>query len=433
MEKDIHIFWFRRDLRLDDNAGLFAALSAGLPVLPVFIFDTHILSRLVRREDNRVAFIRQEVEAISRGLQKRGFSLFVYHGTPAEAFLTLTSSYRVKGVYCNRDYEPYATVRDTEVEGLLRSRGIMFHTFCDHLIFEPGEVMKEDGTPYTVYTPFSKRWKRLLTAGRLERFPSEGLMDRFLKTEAFRIPTLEELGFSGSAEWAPSRKIPSGILRNYGAVRDFPGVAGTSRLGVHLRFGTVSIRKVAAMALTESEVFLGELIWRDFFASILAHFPYVAEGPFKKRYGFIAWRNKEEEFERWCQGETGYPLVDAGMRELRTTGFMHNRVRMVTASFLSKHLLVDWRWGEAWFASWLLDFDLASNNGNWQWAAGCGCDAAPYFRVFNPETQRVKFDPDGAYVRKWVPEAGSLSYAKPLVDHAFARQRALETYRKALE
>lgn len=433
MEEDIHIFWFRRDLRLDDNAGLCAALSAGLPVLPVFVFDTDLLSRLTRREDDRVAFIRQEVAGISRELELRGSSLFVYHGTPEEAFNTLTASFRVKGVYCNRDYEPYATAHDKAVEGMLTSRGILFHAFRDHLIFEPGEVMKEDGTPYTVYTPFSKRWKSLLTAGRLERFPSEGLMERFLKTGPFRIPSMEELGFSGSVVAVPSREIPLGILRNYGAVRDFPAEVGTSRLGIHLRFGTVSIRKVVAVALAESDVFLGELIWREFFASIMAQFPYVAEGPFKKKYGWIAWRNNEEEFDRWCRGETGYPLVDAGMRELRATGFMHNRVRMVTASFLSKQLLIDWRWGEAWFASWLLDFDLASNNGNWQWAAGCGCDAAPYFRVFNPATQQAKFDPAGNYVRKWVPEAGSLSYARPMVDHATARERALQTYRKALD
>ncbi len=433
MDEKINIFWFRRDLRLHDNGGLLAALSGGLPVLPVFIFDTRILGKLSEQEDERVAFIHRELAALKKQLEARGSSLFIFHGTPAGAFELLTGRYRVAAVYCNRDYEPYAVTRDGEVEKLLSQRGTVYKSFRDHLIFEPGEVVKDDGSPYTVFTPYSRKWKSLLTAERLKRFPPEELMERFFPTDPLVLPSLEELGFrEQGGHVIPSREIRAEVVRNYGTTRDYPAMEGTSRLGLHLRFGTVSTREVVSVAWRESEVFLGELIWREFFATILAHFPYVADGPFKKKYGFIPWRNNEAEFEKWCRGETGYPMVDAGMRELNETGFMHNRVRMITASFLTKHLLIDWRWGEAVFAEKLLDFELSSNNGNWQWAAGCGCDAAPYFRVFNPEIQQKKFDPKGEYVRRWVPEAGTKDYPPPVVEHAMARNRAIETYRKGL-
>ncbi len=433
METKINLFWFRRDLRLDDNPGLFAALTAGRPVLPVFVFDTAILGKLPDRDDARVRFIHQELMALKKELENAGSSLLTFYGSPMEAFAYFAHRFSPGAVYCNRDYEPYGQERDREVSASLKKQGIDFISFKDHVIFEPGEVLKDDGTPYTVFTPYSRKWKTRLTEDPPGHYPSAAGKEAFLKTSPFSFPDLPELGFTGGRRDYPSRSIDRELIGNYGQTRDFPGIAGSSRLGIHLRFGTISVRKVVEVADKYSQVFLNELIWREFFISILAHFPYVENGPFRKKYGLITWRNNEEEFGRWCRGETGYPMVDAGMRELRATGFMHNRVRMVTASFLAKHLLIDWRWGEAWFAAHLLDFELASNNGNWQWAAGCGCDAAPYFRVFNPAIQQQKFDAPGSYIRKWVPEAGTVGYARPMVDHALARERALKTYRGALE
>jgi deoxyribodipyrimidine photo-lyase len=341
--------------------------------------------------------------------------------------------YEIEAVFTNRDYEPYAIQRDMEFEVFLKEKGIGFHTYKDQVIFEHDEVLKDDGTLYTIFTPYSKKWKLKLGKSEISEFPSQQYYRGLIKTEPVSIFTLQELGFEQSKIKVPEFDISEKLIGNYANKRDLPALDATSKLGVHLRFGTISIREASRKAQQFSEVFLNELIWRNFFSTILRHFPHVEKSAFKPKYDFIEWSNNEKEFELWCRGETGYPLVDAGMRELNETGFMHNRVRMVTASFLTKHLLIDWRWGEAYFAEKLLDFDLASNNGNWQWAAGCGCDAAPYFRVFNPEAQQKKFDTKAEYILKWVPEYGTLQYPQPIVDHKFARERVLRVYKKALE
>ncbi len=419
-------------MRLHDNRGLDAALSSGFPVLPLFVFDTDILGKLRSRRDKRVLFIYRELTALRETLLRQGALFRFFHGRPADAFRELLTTFPVHAVYVNRDYEPGALQRDREVELLLRERGVVFVSFKDQVVFERGETAKEDGTPYTVYTPYRNRWRKQLSAGGLDPFPSLAKTAAFMKAPPLPMPALEELGFEDFDARFPGRKVSDTLLENYEATRDFPALEGTSHLGIHLRFGTVSIRELTRQALGHGAVFLDELIWRNFFMDILAHFPYVAEGPFKKKYAFIRWRNNEAEFSRWCNGETGFPIVDAGMRELNATGTMHNRVRMITASFLAKQLLIDWRWGEAWFADKLLDFELASNNGNWQWAAGCGCDAAPYFRVFNPLLQQQKYDPRGEYVNKWVPEAGTSRYPDPMTDLAFARDRSIKAYRLAV-
>ena len=362
-----------------------------------------------------------------------GTSLKVLHDTPENAIRKIVSDFDVKAVYANHDYEPYAVKRDGLIAGILKESGIPFHTFKDQVIFEKDEVIKSDGTPYTVFTPYSRVWKKTLTEDHLRPFPSEKLAGEFLKTEPLPLPSIDDIGFNRTEYVFTAPEINKDIISNYHRTRDIPSLKGTTRLGVHLRFGTVSIRELVRTALTLSDVWLNELIWREFFMSILWHFPHVTDNAFKKKYDNIIWRNNEDEFERWCTGRTGYPIVDAGMRELNETGFMHNRVRMITASFLTKHLLIDWRWGEAYFGEKLLDYELSSNNGNWQWAAGCGCDAAPYFRVFSPEAQTTKFDRDLLYIKKWVPESGSKEYPDAIVEHNFARERALATYRKALE
>lgn len=427
------VFWFRRDLRLCDNHALFQALNSGHPVLPVFIFDTEILGKLSSMYDVRVSFIYAEIERIKTALEKLGSSMKVFYAKPADAFRELTEQFEFQTVFANKDYEPYANERDKKVGEFLRSKNIGFKLFKDHVNFEEDEVLKDDATPYTVFTPYSKKWKQVLSDTEIPAFPSEKKTENFLKIKPFPFPVLRDFGFEKSSVEVPPPVISEEIIRNYAKTRDFPAINGTTRLGTHLRFGTVSIRELTRKALEWSETFLNELIWRNFFSTILWHFPQVVDKSFKPKYDFINWRNNEEEFKRWCNGETGYPMVDAGMRELHKTGFMHNRVRMVTASFLTKHLLIDWRWGEAYFAEKLLDYELASNNGNWQWAAGTGCDAAPYFRIFNPDNQQKKFDPKGAYIQKWVPEIGTVKYPRPMVEHKFARERALKTYKTALK
>lgn len=428
----VTIFWFRRDLRIEDNRGLYHALRSGYPVLPVFIFDTEILDRLEERTDARVTFIIAALQELNKKLNAAGSSLKIYHDTPSEAFRKITEEFEVKAVYTNTDYEPYATERDGPVGVMLNTAGIPLHSFKDQVIFEKSEVVKSDSTPYTVFTPYSRIWKKQLTARELEPLPSESLTGNFLKRAPSKIPLPEELGFVTAATLSPVPSVSEEIIRNYNLTRDIPSLEGTTRLGVHLRFGTVSVRQLVTAALALSEVWLGELIWREFFMSILWHFPHVTDNSFRKKYDAILWRNNEEEFDRWCNGMTGYPIVDAGMRELNATGYMHNRVRMITASFLTKHLLIDWRWGEAYFAGKLLDYELSSNNGNWQWAAGTGCDAAPYFRVFNPTEQTRKFDPLMRYIHRWVTELNSPSYPAPIVEHAMARQRALAIYSSGL-
>lgn len=430
---NISIYWMRRDLRLYDNAALYHALRSGNAVLPVFIFDSTLLGTLEDKADRRVEFIHTTLQHLRHQLQEMGSDLRIFYGDPQEVWQTILATYPVGQVYANHDYEPYAGKRDAAVTALLSRHNTGFFTFKDQVVFEKGEVVKENGEPYVVFTPYSRVWKAKCNDFYLKPYPAEKYYGNFLKLAAAEMPTLEEIGFSPAGKIFPERKVPHDTIRKYAETRDFPAVNGTSRLGLHLRFGTVSIRETVSMAAKLNEKFLDELIWRDFYQMILWHFPYVVNGAFKKEYNAIAWRNNEKEFERWCNGTTGYPIVDAGMRELNDTGFMHNRVRMIVASFLTKHLLIDWRWGEAWFAQKLLDFDLASNNGGWQWAAGSGVDAAPYFRVFNPYLQTEKFDPQYRYIRKWVPEAGTPAYPAPMVDHGYARQRCLETYKKALE
>jgi len=424
----VTIFWFRRDLRLKDNAGLYHALRENPQVQPIFIFDTQILEKLEEKADRRVDFIHQSLQLLKQQLEDLGSSLLVFHGNPPEIFKDINP----RAVYTNHDYEPYARERDETVKTILEAKGIPFLTFKDQVIFDRDEIVKDDNTPYTVFTPYSRKWKATLTSFHLKSYPTEKYFHRFARVEPLPCPTLEQLGFQSTGCLFPDRIVRRSIVAKYDTQRDFPSIRGTSRLSVYLRFGTVSIRKLAQLAVKTNETWLNELIWREFYQTILWHFPHAETKPFKPAYDRIEWKNDPKEFEAWCNGQTGYPFVDAGMRELNETGFMHNRVRMITASFLTKHLLVDWRWGEAYFASKLLDYDLAANNGGWQWAAGSGCDAAPYFRIFNPEAQMKKFDPLLKYVKKWIPEFETTEYPSPIVEHKFARERAIRVYKKAL-
>lgn len=430
--KKLTLFWFRRDLRLHDNAGLYRALKNEENVQPIFIFDTTILDKLEDKDDRRVSFIHHYITKLKADLEALGSTLWVFHGKPIEVYQRLISEYEITALYANRDYEPAAKERDKAVFELLAEKNIPFRAFKDQVIFEKDEVLKDNGEPYVVYTPYSRKWKEKINDFYLKPYPTEKYFEKLHKTEAAKLPSLSEMGFDEHAhDWAET-DVDLAIIRNYHNTRDIPSKRGTTRLSVHLRFGTVSIRELAQIGLKENEKWYNELIWRDFYQSILWHFPRIVNESFRPEYDRIEWRNNEREFAAWCQGKTGYPIVDAGMRELNKTGFMHNRVRMVVASFLTKHLLIDWRWGEAYFARQLIDFDLASNNGGWQWAAGCGVDAAPYFRVFNPALQTEKFDPGKLYIRKWVPEFQSNGYPKPIVDHKMARERAIATYREGL-
>jgi deoxyribodipyrimidine photo-lyase len=449
----INIFWFRRDLRLNDNAGLYHALKSGKQVLPVFIFDENILNDLEDRSDARVTFLHDTLSELKTELENLGSTLLVVYGKPMDVWQDLTKQFDIETVFTNRDYEPYALQRDADVQQFLNFKNIDFQTFKDHIVFENKEVVKDDGLPYTVFTPYSRKWLAKLESrlvvhnGQqisfyLKPYPTEKYFSAFLKTDGVTsshpvstMPTLESMNFQRSNIKIPSKTIARGVVKNYDKTRDFPALAqGTSKLGIHFRFGTISIREKALAAQGLNATFLNELIWRDFYSMILQHFPHIGEGQaFRPQYDLIQWVNDAKMFQKWCEGKTGYPLVDAGMRELNATGHMHNRVRMVVSSFLTKHLLIDWRWGEAYFAKKLLDFDFASNNGGWQWASGSGTDAAPYFRIFNPEAQLQKFDKEGAYMRRWVPEWGTPQYPRPIVDHKMAREKCLETYSKALK
>lgn len=430
--KKITIFWFRRDLRLEDNAGLYHALKNGSSVLPIFIFDQNILNKLEDKKDARVEFIHSALEQLNLQLKELGSSLKVFYSTPEKVFKELLKEYTIDTVYANHDYEPYAKERDGSVRLILEKNEVAFKTYKDQCIFEKGEVTKEDGKPYTIFTPYSKKWKAKLNDFYVKPYPNKKYFKNFIKVKPFVTPTLDGIGFQKSGLKFSSKTIRKSIITHYKEQRDFPALDGTSRLSMHLRFGTVSIRALAKQALLLNETWLNELIWRDFYMMILYHFPHVEKNSFKPTYDRIEWRNNETEFKAWCEGKTGFPIVDAGMRELNKTGFMHNRVRMIVASFLVKDLLIDWRWGEAYFAQKLLDFDLSANNGGWQWAAGSGCDAAPYFRVFNPTEQIRKFDPQYEYIKKWVPEFNTKTYPSPMVDHTMARLRVLKVYKEAL-
>lgn len=427
----VSIFWFRRDLRLEDNLALFYALQGEYPVQPIFIFDTNILSELKNPNDPRVHFIHSEIEHLQVQFLERGTTLDVRTGPPLEVWTQLLNDYQVENVWANRDYEPYARERDKVIFDLLKDQGISFKAKKDHVIFEKDEISKADGTPYTVYTPYSKRWKAQLTHEHVKEVPSQTISN-WHQTHRLAIPSLDSLGFEPSNIGLPIRTPDLKVIEQYHKTRDFPSVKGTSRLGLHLRFGTISIRQLVRDTGPLNEKFKNELIWRDFYQSILWHFPEVVNHNFNRKYDGVQWRNDVDEFQKWCEGKTGYPIVDAGMRELNETGYMHNRVRMIVASFLTKHLLVHWSWGEAYFAEKLLDYELASNNGGWQWAAGTGVDAAPYFRVFNPYLQTERFDPKKEYITKWVPEFQSNNYPAPMVDHQMARKRAIATYKEAL-
>ncbi len=427
----LSVFWMRRDLRLADNHALSQALESGNPVLVLFIFDRSILDPLPAR-DARVQFIWQELEAIKQRLNEYGSDLLVYYDQPIEAWQKLVKQYPVQAVYANRDYEPKARNRDREVYDFLKLNGIPFKGYKDQVLFEKNEVLKDNGDPYVVYTPYMKRYRSLLKEESYAVHNCDGV-GRYAELQGLKWFSLKEMGFQSFDFEYPKRSFDQEIISAYDKTRDIPSIRGTSRLSLHLRFGTISIRALARLASQTNDKYFNELIWRDFYQQVLYHFPHSAENSFRKEYDQIVWERNEKHFQAWCEGKTGYPLVDAGMRELNETGFMHNRVRMVVASFLSKHLLLDWRWGEAYFAEKLLDYDAASNVGGWQWAAGSGVDAAPYFRVFNPELQWKKFDPQSSYVKKWVKEFGTDQYPQPIVDHKFARARALERYKSVLK
>ena len=435
MSEKVNIFWFRRDLRLDDNIGLNEALNNKLEVIPLFIFDENITDEL-DKNDPRVNFIYKQLEYINSTLStKFNSKLLVLKGNPFEVIQKLITDYNIGEVFSNHDYEPYAIARDKKITEFLSSKNIQFSSFKDQVIFEKDEITKDDKTPYVVYTPYMKKWKTKLDGTNLSGFKSKDLTHNFYsKNDSYNWCTLNSLGFEKSSMEIPNYKLDEDLVEKYENERNFPSLNSTSKIGPHLRFGTVSIRQVLLFVLKcKNEVFLQELIWREFFMQILWFFPNTQTRCFKEKYENVQWLYDEESFKKWCEGKTGYPIVDAGMRELNATGFMHNRVRMITAGFLCKHLLIDWRWGEAYFAKKLFDYELSSNIGNWQWAAGTGVDSAPYFRIFNPTTQAIKFDKELKYINKWVTDLNELDYPKPIVDHKFARQRCLETYKKGLE
>ncbi|WP_294324174.1 deoxyribodipyrimidine photo-lyase [uncultured Chryseobacterium sp.] len=428
-KQKINVFWFRRDLRLEDNCGLSEALKSGLKVLPIFIYDTGILDKLENKSDKRVDYFHRALKNMHEELKKHKSGITTFQTKPVEAFKKLTKDFEISTVFCNEDYEPEAIRRDQEVADFLGKNNIELKSFKDQVIFHKDEVVKKDGKPYTVYTPYSKKWKEVLKSDKIKIYTTD--FSGFLPYKAPKYPELKDIGFKKTDIQDEKPVLKKSIIEDYGQYRDYPGLDHTTHLGVALRFGTISVRKCVQYALKNNETWLNELIWREFFMQILYHFPKVVNYPFKDKYENIKWRNDEKEFKLWCEGKTGYPIVDAGMRQLNETGFMHNRVRMVVASFLTKHLLIDWRWGEAYFAEKLLDYELSSNNGNWQWAAGCGCDAAPYFRVFNPSEQTKKFDKDQKYIKKWLSEDDLKT--EPVVEHTSARKRALDVYGKAVK
>lgn len=422
----ISYFWHRRDMRLDDNHGLSEITLKYKNVVPIFIFDSAILDELPE-DDKRVSFIYLSLKKLKKKYQEAGSDLLIYHGKPLEVFEKLAAENKIEAIYTNRDYEPYALKRDEAISKFATKHKIDFQTFKDHVIFEKDEI-NVDGRPYKVYTPFSKKWKAALT-DLPEYHLNENGLSKSVKQE---LPSLKSIGFTEIEGVAPKVHLDDDTLYNYHENRNIPAKAATSNLGVYLRFGNTSIRKMVKLAQQKSEVFLNELIWREFFMTILWFYPESATEELKPQYRGMPWEKNEAFFEAWCQGKTGFPIVDAGMRQLNETGMMHNRVRMITASFLVKDLCIDWRLGEAYFAKKLMDFELSSNVGNWQWASGTGTDAAPYFRVFNPTSQQEKFDPDFKYIKKWVPEYGTKDYPEPVVNHKEARLKILALYKTHL-
>ena len=431
MKEKVVVCWFRRDLRVNDNAAFYHALKSGFPVLPVFIFDTEILDKLSDKEDKRVNFIHNKLAEMNDLFVKKNSSTLILNDTPLKAFKQIEKQFIIAEIFTNEDYEPAAIQRDKEINEYFNKKNVPFHLFKDQVIFAKSEIMKGDGTPYSIFTPYSKLWLQNFQSTNIPSYPSEKLLYKLFTTDPFPLPSLKEIGFEKTDVDVLPLNIDKETLTDYDETRNIPGIDGTSHVSIHLRFGTISIRELVEKANKLNKVYLKELIWREFFMMLLFHYPKVVNHNFNDKYDFIKWRNNEEEFKKWCDGETGFPLVDAGMRQLNEIGWMHNRVRMVVAGFLCKDLLIDWRWGEAYFAEKLLDYELSSNNGNWQWAAGTGADAAPYFRVFNPTTQIKNFDPELTYIKTWI-HSFRPGYLPEMVDHGFARKRALEVYKKAL-
>ena len=428
----VSIFWFRRDLRLHDNKGFFHALQSEERILPIFIFDKDILIK-IPKDDARVSFILSELNTMNDHLESFEAGIKMFHGNPKDVFKSLVEKYNIVTVFTNHDYEPYAIKRDLEIKELLTFKKINFKTYKDQVIFERNEITKKDGKPYVVYTPYSKKWLEKYQINKPKNYPSEDFLNRLHKKTKSKALSLNDIGFFETSIPIQNYIFNSRIINEYEETRNFPALDNTSKLGPHLRFGTVSVRQMVSRAdVNDNKIFLKELIWREFFMQILWHFPQTHKNSFKSKYDRIIWRNNEKEFKKWCNGTTGYPMVDAGMRQLNKTGFMHNRVRMLVGSFLCKHLLIDWRWGEAYFAEKLHDYEMSSNVGNWQWVAGTGVDASPYFRIFNPTSQIQKFDKDFKYIQKWVPDFQELTYPSPMVEHKFARERCLKTYKDAL-
>lgn len=468
--KNAALVWFRRDLRSYDHAAFYAALKSHTEVHCVFSFDSEILDRLHSRADRRVEFIWESVRELREVLMAAGGGLHVLHGHARDSIPRLATTLGVQAVYANRDYEPQAIERDNAVAAALKHAGIAFHTRKDQVIFEHAEVLTKGGTPFSVFTAYKNAWLAKLTPFFLKAYPVEKYAERLAPPPAAGLPSLEKLGFERSN--LSALVVPTGAsgarrlfadfstrMAKYAERRDYPALKGPSYLSVHLRFGTVSIRELCASAMKRKSkgatVWLSELIWRDFYCMILSQYPHVAERPFRPECEAIEWEDRDDLFAAWCEGRTGYPLVDAAMRQLNQTGYMHNRLRMVTASFLAKDLGIDYRRGERVFAERLNDFDLAANNGGWQWAASTGCDAQPYFRIFNPVTQSERFDSDGNFIRKYVPELGAVptkfihapwmmsaadqqrahcvigrDYPAPVIDHALERKRTLQRYGK---
>ena len=430
MNKEINIFWFRRDLRLDDNTALFHALSHKNEVLPIFIYDNNILSK-INGNDHRLHFIKESINHLNLTLSKSKKRIICYRGKPLEIFNNLVSKFEIKKVFTNRDYTPYSISRDLSIKKFLAKHNIEFIDFKDHVLFEKNEVVKDDGSPYKVYTPYSRKWISKMSKIGIKEYCSEKLTNNLVNVSDIKSYNLI---LENKTICFLKTNISEKVIDDYEEIRNFPSLDATSKVGVKLRFGTISTRKLIKRANRSSnKTYLKELIWREFFQQILYHFPKTISESFKPKYDRIEWINNEDKFQKWCNGETGYPLVDAGMRELNKTGFMHNRVRMLVGSFLCKHLLIDWRWGEAYFREKLYDYETASNVGNWQWVAGCGVDASPYFRIFNPHEQLKKFDKNLNYVKKWVPEFGTNYYTNEIIEHKFARERCLNVYKKALE
>jgi len=431
MTYNLSVFWFRRDLRLHDNHGFFQALDKSKSVLPIFIFDINILKDL-NQNDRRVSLLFDRLMELNKELAKQSKKIHVYYGDPELILNELHEKIPFDALFANTDYEPYATKRDRTINNSLGKKYVKFLSFKDQVIFEKDEILSNEGKIYSVYTYYMKKWKSLFNNSMTDSYPSHKLLHKCITSDAIKcVHFLDEIGFEYSKYILYNPNLTQISLNKYEESRDNPNVNGTSNASVHLRFGFLSIREVVKIALQYSEIFLNELIWRSFFSQILWNYPRVVDSCFKVKYNNLEWNSNDLLF-KWQKGQTGFHIVDAGMRQLIETGYMHNRVRMIAASFLVKNLGIDWRLGEAYFASKLMDFDLASNNGNWQWVAGTGCDASPYFRVFNPNTQRERYDPNFKYCAKWINELeeNGIYRVPKIVDAKQSRLEAIDRYKR---